>query len=134
MPTGSDLAYLDGSAIVKLIVDEDESQALRDALGIWPRRATSQIAVVEVIRAVRRRDPGAEPLARTVLSNMSLLAVGARAVASASVVEPPTLRSMDALHVATALRLGRTLAAFVSYDTRQLEAAEALRLPTASPR
>jgi predicted nucleic acid-binding protein len=134
VPTGSDLAYLDASAIVKLIVDEDESQALRDALGIWPRRATSQIAVVEVIRAVRRRDPGAEPLARTVLSNMSLLAVGARAVASASVVEPPTLRSMDALHVATALRLGRTLAAFVSYDTRQLEAAEALRLPTASPR
>lgn len=134
MPTGSDLAYLDASAIVKLIVDEDESQALRDALGIWPRRATSQIAVVEVIRGVRRRDPGAEPLARIVLSNMSLLAVGARAVASASVVEPPTLRSMDALHVATALRLGRTLAAFVSYDTRQLEAAEALRLPTASPR
>ncbi|MEP7335217.1 MAG: type II toxin-antitoxin system VapC family toxin [Actinomycetota bacterium] len=134
MPTGSDLAYLDASAIVKLIVDEDESQALRDALGIWPRRATSQIAVVEVIRAVRRRDPGAEPLARTVLSNMSLLAVGARAVASASVVEPPTLRSMDALHVATALRLGRTLAAFVSYETRQVEAAEALRLPTASPR
>jgi uncharacterized protein len=134
VPTGSDLAYLDASAIVKLIVDEDESQALRDALGIWPRRATSQIAVVEVIRAVRRRDPGAEPLARTVLSNMSLLAVGARAVASASVVEPPTLRSMEALHVATALRLGRTLAAFVSYDTRQLEAAEALRLPTVSPR
>jgi predicted nucleic acid-binding protein len=44
------------------------------------------------------------------------------------------LRALDAIHVASALRLGGALSAFVSYDRRQLEAAAALGLPTASPR
>ena len=133
MPTGSSIAYLDSSALFKLVVEEPESRALRDALLQWPRRASSRIAVVEVLRGVRRRDAGAELLARRVLSNVALIAVGNRVLVVASTLGPPALRSLDAIHLASALRLGADLTAFVSYDARQLEAAAALRLPVSAP-
>jgi uncharacterized protein len=133
VPNGSRFAYLDSSALVKLVVDEQESQELRRALEAWPRRVSSRISVVEVLRAVRRRDPPGEPLARHVLTRTRLLAVGDAVLVAAAHVGPPRLRSLDAIHVASALRLGDGLAAFVSYDARQLEAATAAGLPVASP-
>jgi len=134
VPTASDVAYLDASALVKLVLPEDETNALRLALERWPRHATSKVAVVEVLRAVLRRDATVEPRARHVLTRLSLLAIADRLLIAAAAVQPPELRSIDALHVASALRLGGALAAFVSYDARQLEAAAVLGLPTASPR
>jgi predicted nucleic acid-binding protein len=68
-----------------------------------------------------------------VLAGVSLISIDRR-VTDAIGIEPPELRALDAIHVATALRLGRELEAFVSYDVRQLEAASALGLPVASPR
>lgn len=134
MPTGSEVAYLDASALVKLAVAEDESEPLRAALGGLPRRVSSKVSVVEVMRAVRRRDPTAEPLARRVLERVSLLAIGDWVLVSAAMLTPRDVRALDAIHLASALRLGDGLAAFVSYDTHQLEAAEALGLPAVSPR
>lgn len=134
MPTRSDVAYLDASALVKLVLPESETAALRNALPNWVRHATSRISVVEVLRAARRRDATVEPDARELLTRLSLVAITNRSLVGAVLVHPPELSSIDALHVASAWGLGRSLAAFVSYDARQLEAAEALGLPTASPR
>lgn len=134
MRTASDVAYFDASALVKLVLPESETDALRRALGRWSRHVTSRIAVVEVLRAVGRRDPATEPQARRLLAHLSLLSIADRLLIAAAGVAPPELRSIDALHVASALRLAGALAAFVSYDERQLEAAEVLGIPTASPR
>jgi len=129
----SSFAYLDSSALFKLVVEEEEGRALRNALLSWPRRISSRIAVVEVLRGVRRRDETAEPLARSVLGSVALLTIGDRVLMTAARLDPPGLRSLDAIHLATALRLASDLTAFVSYDVRQLEAAATLGLPVTSP-
>lgn len=134
MRTGSDVAYFDASALHKLVVGEAESEALRQAARAWPRRVTSRLSIVELIRSVRRADPALEPAARRLLARVVLLADTNRVLAGATQLEPQTLRALDAIHVITALRVRSALAAFVSYDRRQLEAAEALGLPVASPR
>jgi predicted nucleic acid-binding protein len=134
VPTRSDVAYLDASALMKSVLEEDESESLRQALGAYSRHASSRVVVVEVLRGVSRRDPSKEPLARRVLGSLVLIGLSGRILVTAATLNPPALRSLDALHVASALRLGRSLAAFVSYDERQLEAASALGLPTDSPR
>jgi predicted nucleic acid-binding protein len=130
---GSDVAYLDASALVKLVVDEAESAALRHALGDWPRRATSRLSIVELLRTVRRRDPAGASHARDVLARTALLAVGDRMLMTAALIDPAELRSVDAIHLATALRIRGVLAAFVSYDRRLLEAAATAGLPVVSP-
>jgi predicted nucleic acid-binding protein len=132
--SGSDAAYLEPSALLKLAIVEDESEALQDALDGWPRRVASRLAVVEVLRTVRRRDAAREALAREVLRRVDLIVMSDRILMSAAMLDPVALRSLDAVHLATALRVRSSLGAFVSYDARQLEAAQALGLPTASPR
>ena len=134
MPTGSDVAYFDASALHKLVVAEAETDALRGALTNWRRGATSRLAVVELIRSVRRAAPDLEADARWALTALALVNDSDRTLATAAEIQHPTLRALDAIHVATAYRLQSVLAAFVSYDTRQLNAAESLGLPTASPR
>ena len=134
MRTGSDVAFFDASALHKLVVTEPETEALKQETQAWPRRATSRLAVVELIRSVRRADPALEPAARRLIGGVTLLADSNRVLLDAAQLEPQTLRTLHAIHVATAYRIRPVLAAFVSYDTRQLEAAEALGLPTASPR
>jgi uncharacterized protein len=131
--TGSSVAYLDSSALVKLVIEEDESGELRRAAEAWPRRMSSRVALVEVLRAVRRRDRAAEPLARHVLARTRLLVVGDTVLAGAVELEPAPLRAIDAIHIASARRLGPQLTAFVSYDEKQLQAAAAIGLPIASP-
>ncbi len=134
MPTESDVVYLDASALLKLVLEEDGSEELRTALELWPRRVTSKISLVEVLRIVRLKDRAAESLARGVLARTGLIALGDRLLVTAVALDPPIVRALDAIHLASALRLDGRLAVFVSYDRRQLEAAEALGLPTASPR
>lgn len=128
------LAYLDSSALVKLTLEEAETKALREAVRQWPRRISSRLSAVEVLRTIRRRRPQAEPVARRVLAGLALIAVTDRVLVDAVDVPRRDLGALDAIHIATALRLAPTLAAFVSYDDRQLEAAAALGLPAVSPR
>lgn len=134
MPTAFDLAYFDASALVKLVIAEPESEALRHATRAWRRRATSRLAVVELIRAVRRADPRLELRATQALARVDLVADGDRILAAAAHVEPADLRAVDAIHIATAVTLRTVLGAFVSYDRRQLAAATAAGLPVLSPR
>lgn len=71
--------------------------------------------------------------AREVIANVTLLAIDEPLLEIAAHLDPPALRSLDAIHIATALRLGDELHALVTYDQRMIEAAERLGLPVASP-
>jgi predicted nucleic acid-binding protein len=127
------LAYVESSALVKLAVAEPETRRLRDALAAHPRLVASELTGIEATRAAWRRDgdPGATR-ARTALLNVFLLPIDRTVVDAATRLEPPTLRSLDAIHVATALVLQEDVV-FYSYDTRTLDAALSAGLVTASP-
>lgn len=128
--------YLDASALVKLVVVEQESDALRQYLGarrtqIW---ASSALVRVEVVRAVRRVDPNLTPGAVAACRRANIIPVSPDLLAEASKLDPRDLRSLDAIHLASALRLANAgLDAFVGYDQRLLQAASDAGLPTASP-
>jgi len=125
--------YLDSSAIVKLIIAEVGSDALRAWLEDRPRRAASAIARTEVLSAVRPEGPAAIAAARSILYAVDLVAIDDSILDAAALLRPPTLRTLDAIHLATALSIGEDLASLVTYDRRMIEGATALGLPTASP-
>jgi len=127
--------YLDSSAVLKLVATEAESDALEDWL--VERRDTpvvsSALTQVEVLRACRRMDEGLLPAARGLLRGLDLLPVDASILDAAA--EPPTraLRSLDAVHLASALSLDPDLETFVAYDARLVTAAEAAGLAVIQP-
>jgi predicted nucleic acid-binding protein len=128
-------AYLDASALVKLMRPEPESEALVDALAQWPVRIASEIVVVE-LGCTARRLGGSELLdrAQAIVDGLHLIpfsaAIRERAVATA--FNPP-LRALDAIHLATALQLGEDLDAFVAYDDHLCRAAGIERLAVRAP-
>lgn len=133
--TGS-LVYLDSSAIVKLVVREPESPALFDWLATRPHRVSSVVARVEVLRALRRAGfSGASVRQRAVnaLDRIGLLAVDRSVLDAATELEPPELRSLDAIHLATALSVGTDLAGLVTYDERLAAAAARSRVEVWAP-
>lgn len=126
------VAYLDSSALVKLITVEPETHALRRELQRWPHRVSSLLAAIEVTRTARRLGPQATPLAPRILAGIRLLAIDP-IVQTAMQIGGPLLRSLDAVHLATAVSLGRELGVLISYDHRMLADAHALGLPHAAP-
>jgi predicted nucleic acid-binding protein len=122
-----------------LVVAEAESPALVDWLnaGEHVPRFTSALAEVEVARAIRRAAPAESDRVPRILNRMYRLEIDARVRTVAAAFDDPYLRSLDAIHLATALRLSDAtdarLEAFVTYDKRLLEAARRAELPTASP-
>ena len=122
--------YLDASAITKLVVDEGESAALERAVA-GEALVSSRLAVVEVTKAVARADPDADPWA--VLSRLAFVEIDADLARLAGGTGGPSLRAIDAVHVASALRLAPEIEAFVTYDDRQAEAAHAAGLRVVSP-
>ena len=122
--------YLDASAITKLVVDEQESAAL-ERLVAGKALATSRVAVVEVTKAVARADPGAD--AWGVLSRLAFVELDADLARLAGATGGPALRALDAVHVASALRLVPEIDAFVTFDDRQAAAARAAGLHVATP-
>lgn len=137
----SRIVYLDASAAVKLVREEPESAALRDYLGGRSRLLSSALLETEVRRAVRRfhaglpRGEGSRLLERVaqVLTEFTLFEVRRELLLGAGSMEPAALRSLDAIHLATALSFPSTLDAFLSYDARQLEAAARCGLAGRSP-
>jgi predicted nucleic acid-binding protein len=128
--------YLDSSAIVKLVAVEPESAALRRFLrrgeGPW---ATSALARTEVVRALLPAGPAAVERARSVLSAVAEVVITRNVLDRAAQLEPETpLRTLDAIHLASAMRLGRDLTAVVTYDHRMADAAEELGLVVQAPR
>ena len=136
------MIYLDSAAAVKLIHAEAHSAALRRYLDERPELGwvSSALLEVETFRALARAIPPAEM--PTVINDFHTLLdfidrieidLGIRIFAQA--INPPTVRSLDAIHLATSLRLHDQgqLTLFVTYDKRLADAASASGLAVETP-
>jgi len=86
-----------------------------------------------VVRAVRRHGPRHLATARRTVAAITLVAVDETALDAAGMLDPPRLRTLDAIHLAAALALGDSLEGFVTYDARLADAAITCGLPVAAP-
>lgn len=125
--------YLDASALVKLVVAEAESGALQRFLRRRPSRVTSALAKVEVRRAVRFQGRPADDRVTSILTRVRLLRLDDALLDAAAALDARVLRSLDAIHLASALALGEDLECIVTYDRRMCDAAAALELAVRSP-
>ena len=128
------MVYLDASALVKLVVAETESSALRRYLRSRPERATSGLSRVEVFRAVRAQGARAVTRARALLQRIDLIALDDELLERAASTDMAMLRSLEAIHLAAAQTLGDELTEVVTYDDRMADAAARLGLVVAAPR
>jgi predicted nucleic acid-binding protein len=126
--------YLDSSAIVKLVIHEPESAALRRFSRRNPDQATSGLAWAEVQRAVRRAEPSALTRARQALDGLLAIGVTPGILADAAKLDPIEVRTLDAIHLASAMTLAAELVAIVTYDDRMARAAMASGIAILSPR
>jgi len=118
---------------VKLIVDEPASVALHRELGAWSAWTSSALLGVEAVRACRRLGEGVADSAEASLSDIALVPVDDAVLAVARRLDPGELRSLDAIHLATALSIGTDLGALFSYDDRLTAAAVAAGLRVLAP-
>ena len=88
---------------------------------------------MEVVRAVRRVAPELTKNADEVVAQVSVIEVGESIRTRASVLEPATVRSLDALHLATAIEVGDVLDVVITYDARMAAAARSLGLSVTAP-
>jgi predicted nucleic acid-binding protein len=128
------VTYLDSSAIVKLVVRERETAALSRYLRNRRTVVASALAHTEVARAVLALGPAALERAQEVLARIELLRVNDRVLRDAGRLPPYELRSLDAIHLASAALFGRSLAGVITYDARMAAAARAMGLKVVSPR
>ena len=133
MSSAPAVAYIDSSALVKLAIPEPESDALRAELARWERHVSSALARVEVVRACARVDAKARRIAEQVVGALDLIAVDDRVLEEAALLGPADLRSLDAIHLASALLLGDALGVAIVYDDRLMEAMRAAGVPAATP-
>ncbi len=129
------MIYLDSSALMKMVRHEDETAALGEWLA---RRAdqqlvTSELARVEVLRAARSVGGHAMAEARAVVADLDLIPLDHAVQDIACDIGDPALRTLDALHLASALLLVEQLTAFIAYHHRLADAARAAGLPVATP-
>jgi predicted nucleic acid-binding protein len=128
------MIYLDTSAALKLVVAEPETERLElwmaERAGI--PRVSSRLLRIEMLRAVTRNAPHRMSRVHVVLSAIALLSMDDVAP-TAEVIGDRTLRSLDAIHLATAHEIRTDLSAFVCYDKRLSDSAQALGLPVEAP-
>ena len=130
------VCYLDASALAKLATPEAETNALRAALDTYDARVTSRLAIVEVARALLRRGVASAALVDAVaeaFTGLAIMEMDAATAESAARIGPSTLRSLDAIHLASALALGTELKGMVTYDARLADAARAAGLEVVAP-
>jgi predicted nucleic acid-binding protein len=125
-------SYVDASGLVKLVIDEAETREMVRWYVESDRVLTSVIGVIETRRAAARRPHDAGHLAH-VLDRVEVLAVAPDIAERAGSILPATLRTLDAIHLATALTAEPGVDAFVTYDDRLAAAARDLGLPVVSP-
>lgn len=126
--------YLDASAVVKLVIREPESRALRRYLSRRRPLISSALARTEVLRALLPSGEEAFRRGREALARLDLIRVNDLILAAAGVMLPPEIRSLDAIHIATAQQLGKDLGQLVTYDDRMASAARGIGLRIAAPR
>ncbi|MBA3690101.1 MAG: type II toxin-antitoxin system VapC family toxin [Actinobacteria bacterium] len=126
------MLYLDSSAIVKLVAREAGTTELVQTVRADPEVVSSALAWTEVVRAVRRSG-GRSARAEAVLERIALVPIDDGIIRSASRLFPTTLRTLDAIHLATALSLEADLAALVTYDERLAGAGRRTGLEVRAP-
>jgi predicted nucleic acid-binding protein len=131
--SASRATYLDSSAIVKLVVREPESSALRRYLRGKRPLVTSALARTEVARALLPFGREAVERGDEVLNRLDIVRVNDRILTAAGALPPPELRPLDAIHLATAHQLGNELARICTYDDRMALAAKELGWTVVSP-
>lgn len=131
MPT-VELVYLDASAFVKLVLAEPETGALAAALQDVERLIASEILEVEVMRATLRGG-GEVAVARAQLDGVRLLPMSEEIRRRASELTPLSIRTLDAIHIATALEVGERLDSIYTYDERMSVAAREAGLDVQAP-
>lgn len=129
------MIYLDSAAVVKLVHAEPESGPLRAWLGERAETGwiSSVLAEIESFRALARHAPEAVVRLHPVLDQIDLIDLSPRVRVLAQTVRPLTIRSLDAIHLGTALTIRGSLTSFITYDKRLLDAAAAAGLPAESP-
>jgi predicted nucleic acid-binding protein len=127
------VTYVDSSALVKLAVRERESQALRRYLARRKPLVSSGLARVEVARALMSLGEQALHRGDEVLARIDIMRISDRVLTGASAILPVALRSLDAIHLATAQQFGSELREVVTYDQRMADAAQALGWRVAQP-
>jgi predicted nucleic acid-binding protein len=134
------ILYVDTSALLKLLVREAESEAIETELLQWSKLATSVVTEVELPRAIaraREERPDAvidgSVVLQGVLASAAIVPLGAGIVAKARDVSPVHVGALDAIHVASALSLGRDLTAVATYDHRMQDALARIKVEVLAP-
>lgn len=130
------MLYFDASALVKLVIPERETTALREYMALHPNapRFSSMLLHAEMLRTSRKGGHGALIKARRVLASIFLLDVSRDVLERAAMLDTSSpLRTLDAIHMVTASVAEERLTAVVTYDARMVEAARAMGFPVASP-
>jgi predicted nucleic acid-binding protein len=127
--------YLDASALMKLVRREAETDALCEWLDLHGAQpvVSSELGRVEVLRAARRAGDPVMAEARAVVGDLDLIPLDRAVQDVACDIGDRSLRTLDALHLASALLLGDVLTAFVAYDHRLADGARAAGLVVAAP-
>ena len=136
MGSGVDQAivYVDASAFVKLFSPEPESEAVSAAIrSEWDAALASEIFAVEVFRAARRIGGTAAAQTVDLLRSVVLLPLTAEIRRDAGRVGPAELRTLDAIHLATALSAAERIGAVLTYDTRLASACTEAGLRVVAP-
>ena len=127
--------YLDTSALVKMIIYEQETGALSDWLFQQNEPLVScDLARAELVRATRRRHPDRMVRARQLLDAIVLTQLTSAILDHAGRLDPIGLTTLDAVHLAAALDLGDDLSGLVTYDDRLAAAADANGIAVVAPR
>ncbi|MGI8450542.1 MAG: type II toxin-antitoxin system VapC family toxin [Streptosporangiaceae bacterium] len=127
------MIYVDTSAVLKLVHPEPESGALRIRLASHPGDLVSSALVrTEARRALLRNDPGALPKLPAILSVIAQIPVSETVLDSAAMFPDPLLRSLDAIHLASAQSI-TAVTAVLAYDKHLIQAARNAGLAVASP-
>lgn len=115
------------------MVAEAESQALTAALGAWPKRVSSSLLATEAVRASRRIGEPEARRAEELLVGVSLVPITDALLRAAAWISEPTIRSLDALHLATLSAMSNEVGVVFSYDSRLSEAVRACGVTVESP-
>lgn len=128
--------YVDTSAALKLLVDESHSRAFAQFYDMHATAAwvSSTLLRVELMRTVMRALPVAAPAARELLLAFDYVSIDEQVIEAATNEPDPLLRSLDAIHLATARSFGPDLDGIVTYDDRLSSAATASGLSILTPR
>lgn len=129
------MIYLDTSAAAKLVLDEPESDALRRWMGSTESViVSSDLLRTELMRAIRLHVPELIPLGDAVLESITIVSLSRSVYERAATLEPATLRSLDAIHLAVATEAGGDeLEAIITYDARMTEGARSLGIEVVAP-